>query len=51
MLIANRDTIDLDLIRKEWAVLASDRIAQTAWFEAAVARLFPPPAGPASRAP
>lgn len=42
LLAANRDTIDLNLIRDEWATAVGDE-ARTVWFEAAVARFVPSP--------
>jgi hypothetical protein len=41
LLIANRDTIDVDFIRREWAAVAVGEESRTAWFEDAVARLTP----------
>ncbi len=38
LLTANRDEIDLDLIRAEWSPLASTEPERTAWLEAAIAR-------------
>ena len=42
LLIANRDEIDLDVIRQEWAKVAVGENARTAWLEDAIARLVPP---------
>src|SRR5438876_6600650 len=42
LLIANRDEIDLGLIRQEWSAVAAGEEARTAWLEDAVARLVPP---------
>lgn len=41
LLIANRDTIDLDLIRREWSAVAAGEEARTAWLEDAIGRLVP----------
>lgn len=38
LLTANRDTIDVDLIRREWAPFAATEPERTAWLEAAIAR-------------
>jgi hypothetical protein len=42
LLIANRDEIDVGLIRREWSVLAEGEKERTAWLEDAIARLVPP---------
>jgi hypothetical protein len=42
LLIANRDDIDVDLIRREWSAVAAGEAARTAWLEDAIARLVPP---------
>lgn len=42
LLIANRDEIDVGLIREEWAKVAEGEEARTAWLEAALRRLAPP---------
>jgi hypothetical protein len=42
LLIANRDEIDIGLIRQEWSAVAAGEEARTAWLEDAVARLVPP---------
>jgi hypothetical protein len=42
LLAANRDDIDLDLIRREWAPFAATEADRTAWLEAAIARIVPP---------
>jgi hypothetical protein len=42
LLIANRDEIDLGLVRKEWSAVAEGEEARTVWLEHAVARLVPP---------
>jgi hypothetical protein len=41
LLVSNRDTIDLDLIRKEWSVLAPTEPERTAWLEAEMVRNVP----------
>ena len=41
LLNANRDTIDLALIRREWAAVAEGEEARTAWLEDAINRLVP----------
>jgi hypothetical protein len=38
LLTANRDTIDVELIRQEWAPFAEVEVERTAWLEAAIAR-------------
>src|SRR5262249_26321367 len=38
LLIANRDEIDVGLIRREWAAVAEREEARTAWLEDALAR-------------
>jgi hypothetical protein len=38
LLTANRDTIDVDLIRREWSPLAATEPGRTAWLEAAIDR-------------
>jgi hypothetical protein len=42
LLIANRDEIDVGLIRQEWSAVAEGEDARTAWLEEAIARLVPP---------
>jgi hypothetical protein len=42
LLIANRDAIDVDLIRREWSAVAQAEKGRTAWVEDAIARLAPP---------
>jgi hypothetical protein len=42
LLIANRDEIDVDLIRKEWSAVAVGEEARTAWLEDAIKRLVAP---------
>jgi hypothetical protein len=42
LLIANRDEIDVGLIRQEWSAVAAGEDARTAWLEDAIARLVPP---------
>jgi hypothetical protein len=43
LLIANRDDIDLALVRREWSAVAAGEEARTAWLEDAIARFVPPP--------
>ena len=38
LLTANRDEIDLELIRQEWAPFAETEAERTAWLEATIAR-------------
>ena len=38
LLTANRDTIDIDLIREEWSPFAASEAERTAWLEAAIAK-------------
>jgi hypothetical protein len=45
LLIANRNEIDVNLIRQEWAAFAATEPERTAWLESAVARLGPRPPG------
>ena len=42
LLAANRDRIDVDLIRREWGIFASTEPDRTAWLEDAIARIVPP---------
>jgi hypothetical protein len=42
LLIANRDEIDVGLIRQEWSAVAEGEETRTAWLEDAIARLVPP---------
>ena len=42
LLVANREDIDLSVVRDEWAPFAATETARTAWFEAAAVRLVPP---------
>jgi hypothetical protein len=42
LLIANRDEIDVAMIRQEWSAVAAGEEARTAWLEAAIARLLSP---------
>lgn len=42
LLIANRDEVDLNLIRREWSTVAEGEEMRTAWLEDAIARLVPP---------
>jgi hypothetical protein len=41
LLIANRDEIDVGLVRQEWSEVAQGEEARTAWLEDAIARLVP----------
>lgn len=41
LLSANRDEIDVNLIRHEWAPLARGEEGRTAWLETTIARLIP----------
>ena len=45
LLVANRDDLDLSVIRDEWAAFADKEPARTAWLDAAVARLLPKKSG------
>ena len=38
LLTANRDDIDVDLIREEWSPFAATEVERTAWLEAAIAK-------------
>jgi hypothetical protein len=38
LLTANRDQIDIDLIRREWSIFAASEPERTAWLEAAIER-------------
>jgi hypothetical protein len=42
LLVANRDEIDVDLVRREWFAVAEGEEARTAWLEEVLARLVPP---------
>ena len=42
LLTANREEIDVGLIRSEWSAVAEGGDSKTAWLEAAIARLAPP---------
>ena len=42
LFIANRDEIDVALIRREWSAVAAGEDARTAWLEDAITRLVPP---------
>jgi hypothetical protein len=42
LLIANRDEIDLGLIRREWSAVAEGEEERTTWLEDVLARLVPP---------
>ena len=39
LLIANRDSIDVDMIRAEWSPFAATEVDRTSWLESAIARL------------
>ncbi len=41
LLVANRDELDVALIRREWSAVAQGEEARTAWLEDAIARLVP----------
>ena len=41
LLLANRNEIDLSLVRREWLALAEGEEKRTAWLEDAIARLVP----------
>ena len=41
LLAANRDDIDLELIRREWAAVAQGEDTRNAWLENAIERLVP----------
>jgi hypothetical protein len=41
LLIANRDQIDLDLVRREWSAVATGDEARTKWLDDAISRLLP----------
>jgi hypothetical protein len=40
LLTANRDEIDLDVIREEWSPFAATEAERTAWLEAVIAKRF-----------
>lgn len=42
LLAANRDDIDVGLVRREWAPFAAAEAARTAWLDDAIARIVPP---------
>jgi hypothetical protein len=42
LLIANRDEIDIGLVRREWSAVAEGEEARTTWLENAIGRLVPP---------
>jgi hypothetical protein len=42
LLIANRDEINVGLIRQEWSAVAAGEETRTAWLEDAIGRLVPP---------
>ncbi|HET6574880.1 MAG TPA: hypothetical protein VFG68_14840 [Fimbriiglobus sp.] len=46
LLAANRDDIDLDLIRREWAPFAATEADRTKWLDDAIARILPLRNGP-----
>ncbi len=41
LFVANRDTLDVDLIRQEWSAVAAGEESRTEWLENAIARLVP----------
>jgi hypothetical protein len=41
LLSANRDTVDVDLIRAEWAAVADAEHERSVWLEKTIARLLP----------
>jgi hypothetical protein len=41
LLAANREDINLELIRREWSAIADEEEARTAWLEDAIRRLVP----------
>ena len=41
LLIANRDDLDVDIVRQQWSAVAAGEEARTAWLENALARLLP----------
>jgi hypothetical protein len=45
LLIANREAIDVGLIRQEWSTVAQGEEGRTAWLEDAIARLVLAPGG------
>jgi len=45
LLEANRDAIDIDLIRREWQPYAVGESDRTAWLEASIARIVPKASG------
>lgn len=40
LLAANRDQIDIDLIRREWSAVAEEEKSRTAWLEDTIARVL-----------
>lgn len=42
LLTANRDTLDIDLIRQEWSPFAGSEAERTAWLESAIAKSVVP---------
>jgi hypothetical protein len=45
LLVANRDEIDLELIRREWSAVSAGEEARTVWLEDAIARNVRPQVG------
>jgi len=45
LLVANRQDINVDLIRLEWQPFAESEVARTTWLDAAIARSIPPRTG------
>lgn len=41
LIAANRDSLDVSLIRREWSAVADGEDARTQWLESAIARLLP----------
>ena len=41
LFVANRDSIDVDTIRREWSTVSRGEETRTAWLESAIARLIP----------
>jgi hypothetical protein len=41
LMIANRDHLDVELIRREWSAVATGEEARTAWLEGGLTRLVP----------
>jgi hypothetical protein len=42
LLSANRDSIDLEFVRREWSTVAESEDTRTAWLESAMAHCVPP---------